>query len=308
MKVTLRHNQNKREAIFALNKSLLDGLCFSNILTLARFEAYLPICFLSTIVGLDIAGNFHSFVSLVIIGLSNTFALAATCAFNDVEDAPDDMLVHSTRNIVALGKITKNTGHLVAVVLCVISLTLSIIAGIAVFIIILAFIITAFLYSWRPIRMKAMPFWDLFSHAVMGGLMFLSAAWSSDILFEGHVLSVCLIFSLGIVLSLLAHQLYDYEDDKVAKIRTTTVVLGKRKTYWIKGFLYFLTVYMLTKECLSGFFPFMLILSFSVVAVGMILISIALYPQNAFYVSKRIIPWAVNTGAIAAILMWCVAN
>ncbi len=85
--------------------------------------------------------------------------------------------------------------------------------------------------------MKAMPFWDLFSHAIMGGLMFLSSAWSSCILWEGHILLVCLIFSLGIALALLAHQLYDYEDDIAANTRTTVVVLGKRKAYWIKGFI-----------------------------------------------------------------------
>ena len=114
--------------------------------------------------------------------------------------------------------------------------------------------------------------------------------------------------SLGIVLALLAHQLYDYEDDLAVKFRTTVVVLGKRKTYYIKGCIYLLIVCLLSKECLSGFFPFRLILSFFVVAGGMILITIALYPKQAYYVSKRIIPWAVNAGAVAAILMWYIRN
>ncbi len=156
--------------------------------------------------------------------------------------------------------------------------------------------------------MKAIPFWDLFSHAFMGGLMFLSSAWSSGILWESHVMRICLIFSLGIVLALLAHQLYDYEDDIASKTRTTVVALGKRKAYWVKGCIYLFIVCLLSKECLSGFFPLKLILSFSVVAGSMILIPIALNPKNAFYVSKRMIPWAVNTGAVAAILAWCIIN
>jgi 4-hydroxybenzoate polyprenyltransferase len=117
-----------------------------------------------------------------------------------------------------------------------------------------------------------------------------------------------LIFSLGIALALLAHQLYDYEDDIATKITTTVVVLGKRTTYWIKGCLYFLIVCLLAKENLSGFFPFKLILSFVVVACGMVLIAIAIYPKQAFYVSKRMIPWSVNAGAAAAILMWYISN
>ncbi len=308
MKVAPRLIQYKSERIFGYNTNLLKGLSFSNILTLARLEAYMPVCFLSTIVGLGIADNLHRFMPLVIIGLANTFAMAATCAFNDVEDASDDMLSHSKRNVIALGRASKSTGYLVAIVSCVISLSLSIIAGITVFFIILAFIIIAFLYSWRPFRMKAMLFWDLFSHAVMGGLMFLSSAWSSGILWESHVMRICLIFSLGIVLALLAHQLYDYEDDIASKTRTTVVALGKRKAYWVKGCIYLFIVCLLSKECLSGFFPLKLILSFSVVAGSMILIPIALNPKNAFYVSKRMIPWAVNTGAVAAILAWCIIN
>ncbi len=308
MKVSLGFVQKKNSKIFRSNSNLLNVLNISTLFSLARFEAYMPVCFFSTIVGLYIADNLHSFMSLMIIGLANTFAMSATCAFNDAEDAPEDKLAPATRNIIALGKTTKSTGYLAAVAFCIISLSLSIIAGITVFLIILVFMITGLLYSWRPFRMKAMPFWDLFSHAIMGGLMFLSSAWSSGIIWESHVMQICLIFSLGIVLALLAHQLYDYEDDLTSKTRTTVVLLGKKKTYWIKGFLYFLIVCLLTKECLSGFFPFMLILSFCLVAGGMILISIALYPKNAFYVSKRMIPWAVNTGAVAAILMWYISR
>jgi 4-hydroxybenzoate polyprenyltransferase len=293
--------------IFGNNINSLKGLNIYNILTLARLEAYMPVCFFSTIVGLHIADSPHRLTSLLVIGLANTFAMMATCAFNDAEDTPEDILARSTKNVIALGSASKNTGYLIAATAAIISLSLSIIAGITVFLIILAFIVIAFLYSWRPVRMKAMPFWDLSTHAIMGSLMFLSSAWSSGILWEGHVLSVCLIFSLGIVLALLAHQLYDYEDDIATKITTTAVALGKRKPYWIKGCLYFLIVCLLSKECISGFFPFMLILSFFVVACCMVLIAIAIYPKQAFYVSKRMIPWAVNAGAVAAIIMWYIS-
>jgi len=308
MQATLKATQLKIDWILKHTIHLPKGLNPHNILILARLEAYMPVCFFSTMVGLNIAGSSHNLTSLLIIGLANMFAMAATCAFNDAEDAPEDMLASSTRNIIALGKASKSTGYIVAVGSGIISLSLSIIAGINVFLIILAFITIAFLYSWRPVRMKAMPFWDISTHFIMGGLMFLSSAWSSGILWEGHVLSVCLIFSSGIALALLAHQLYDYEDDIAAKITTTVVVLGRRKTYWIKGFIYFLMVCLLAKENLSGIFPLKLILSFCVVASSIILITMMLYPKHAFYVSKRMIPWAVNAGAIAAILMWYIRN
>ena len=304
MQATLKLAQHKIDWILKHTINLPKGLNPQNILILARLEAYMPVCFLSTMVGLNIAGGSHNLASLFIIGLANMFAMASTCAFNDAEDAPEDKLARSTRNIIALGKASKSTGYIVAVGSGIISLSLAIIAGGTVFLIIATLIVIAFLYSWRPVRLKAMPFWDLSTHAIMGGLMFLSSAWSYGIFWDGHVFSVSLIFSSGIALALLAHQLYDYEDDIAAKITTTVVVLGKRTTYWIKGCIYFLIVCLLAKENLSGFFPFKLIMSFCFVASSVILITIILYPKQAFSVSKRVVPWAVNAGAIAAILMW----
>ena len=304
MQATLKLAQHKIDWILKHTINLPKGLNPQNILILARLEAYMPVCFLSTMVGLNIAGGSHNLASLFIIGLANMFAMASTCAFNDAEDAPEDKLARSTRNIIALGKASKSTGYIVAVGSGIISLSLAIIAGGTVFLIIATLIVIAFLYSWRPVRLKAMPFWDLSTHAIMGGLMFLSSAWSYGIFWDGHVFSVSLIFSSGIALALLAHQLYDYEDDIAAKITTTVVVLGKRTTYWIKGCIYFLIVCLLAKENLSGFFPFKLIMSFCFVASSVILITIILYPKQAFSVSKRVVPWAVNAGAVAAILMW----
>ena len=218
MQATLKLAQHKIDWILKHTINLPKGLNPQNILILARLEAYMPVCFLSTMVGLNIAGGSHNLASLFIIGLANMFAMASTCAFNDAEDAPEDKLARSTRNIIALGKASKSTGYIVAVGSGIISLSLAIIAGGTVFLIIATLIVIAFLYSWRPVRLKAMPFWDLSTHAIMGGLMFLSSAWSYGIFWDGHVLSVCLIFSSGIGLALLAHQLYDYEDDIAAKI------------------------------------------------------------------------------------------
>lgn len=309
MKVSLDFTQNRNSRILRSNTHLLKGLNISTIFSLARLHVYMPICFFSTMVGLDIADNSHTLVSLLTIGLANTFALVATFAFNDAEDAPDDMLARSTKNIIALGKASKGTGYLVASVAGAIGLLLSIIAGVTVFLIILAMLVTTFLYSWRPFRMKAMPFWDAFTHAIVGGLIFLSSAWSSQegILWGNHVLPICLIFSLGTVLALLNHELYEYEDDLAASTRTTVVVLGKKKSYWIIGCISFLLVSLIINEYLSGTIPIISILSFVIVGSCLILIPIMLYPGQAISVSKRMIPWAVNTGAVVAALMWYIS-
>ncbi len=305
-KITNSQVSVRKKKSYVRNTQLLRGLNISTILSLARLHVYVPICFLSTTVGLDVTNRLHEFSSLLIIGFANTFAMIATFAFNDAEDAPDDMLARSTKNVIALGMVSKGTGYFMAAVAAVISISLAITAGITVCLIILAMFITTFLYSWRRIRMKAMPFWDTFVHAVTGGLIFLSSAWSSQegIIWGNHVLPICLIFSLGTALALLVHGLYDYEDDKNANVRTTVVVLGKRMSYWIVVGILSLFTGLIINECYSGVFPLISIISFFIVVGTLILLSIMLFPKKAICMSKRMVPWAVNSGAISTIIVW----
>ena len=292
------------------NTNLLKGLSVYTIFSLARLHVYMPICFLCTMVGLDITGSSQNLISLLTIGFANTFALIATFAFNDAEDAPDDMLAHSVRNVIALGNASKGIGYLIATTAAIISLSLAAIAGTIVVLITLAILTTTFLYSWRPFRMKAKPFWDAFTHAIVGGLIFLSPAWSTQkgIFWENHIIPICLIFSLSMVLALLNHELYEYEDDLKANTRTTVVALGKRKSCWIVGCVFFLLVSLVINEYLSGTFPIISILSFVIVGSCLILIPILLNPGKAASVSKRMIPWAMNIGALSAIVTWYISG
>lgn len=306
MQVALKPTQQKSNRILEHSSNVLKGLSVSTIFSLARLHVYMPICFFCAMVGLDITGNSHNLISLLTIGLANTFALVATFAFNDAEDAPDDILAHSVRNVIALGNASKDTGYFIAATAAIISLSLSAIAGTIVVLITLAILITSFLYSWRPFRMKSMPFWDTFTHAVVGGLIFLSPAWSSPkgIVWGNHVIPICLIFSLGTVLALLNHELYEYEDDFKADTRTTVVALGKRKSYRIVGCISLLCVSLIINEYLSGIFPMLSILSFLIVGSCLIVIPVMLYPRQAVSVSKHMIPWAMNVGAFSAIITW----
>ncbi len=95
MRVALKPTQHKSDRILERSSDILNGLNVSTIFSLDRLHVYMPICFLCAMVGLDITGSSQSLISLLIIGLANTFALVATFAFNDAEDAPDDKLARS---------------------------------------------------------------------------------------------------------------------------------------------------------------------------------------------------------------------
>ncbi len=307
MKATLgfiKKVKNREESRCNLN--LLKGLNLSTIYSLARLHVYAPICFLCAMAGLDVTNYSHNMAYLLTIGLANTFALVATFAFNDAEDAPDDIQARFSNNVIALGKISKETGYLVAAVAGLISLLISIFAGVIVLSCTLVILVITFLYSWRSFRMKSKPFWDAFTHAVVGGIIFLSPAWSSNgsITWGNHIIPICLIFSLGTVLALLNHELYEYEDDLNANTRTSVVVLGKKKTYWIVGTLSLIILSLIIYEFRSGTFPLISITSFFIVGSTLILIPVMLYSGKAVYVSKRMIPWAINAGVLSAIITW----
>jgi len=285
---------------------LLNGLSVSTFFSLGRLHVYAPICFFSTVVGLDITDRLWEFAALFTIGLANTLALVATCAFNDVEDAYDDMSARTTRNVIAQGKASRGVGYLVASVATALSIILAIINGVTVCLIILAILVTTFLYSWRCVRLKSIPFLDVLAHAVTGGLIFLSSAWSSGegVIWGDQVLPICLIFASANVFAVLIHQLYDYEDDLRANIKTTVIVLGKKATYWTVGGIFFLFTCLIMNEFRLGVFSLIAIMSFPIAAGGLILLSLVFSPERPIRISKRIVPWAVNTGAAAAIIMW----
>ncbi|MGR3293534.1 MAG: hypothetical protein ACUZ9M_05900 [Candidatus Scalindua sp.] len=102
MQVALKPTQHRSDRILKRSSYALKGLSVSTIFSLARLHVYMPICFLCAMAGLDITGSSQSLISLLTIGLANTFALVATFAFNDAEDAPDDMLARSRRNVITL--------------------------------------------------------------------------------------------------------------------------------------------------------------------------------------------------------------
>lgn len=285
---------------------LLKGLNISTFFSLARLHVYGPICFFSTILGLDVIGKLHDLWSLFIIGTANTFALIATFAFNDAEDAPDDAHAGKTKNVVASGKISKEAGYLTAVAAAAISVSLAAYAGIIVCLVILSVLATTFLYSWRRVRLKGRPFWDVIVHAVTGGLLFLAAAWSSNdgIIWGNRVLPVFMVFALGNTVAVLVHGLFEYEKDLDAGIRTSVTALGKKASLWIVSIVFSVFTVFILNEYRMGTFPLLSIVSFFIVAGTLMLLSIFLFSKISTLTPERMVPWAVNSGAVSAFVVW----
>lgn len=274
------------------------------MISLLRLHVYLPMCFLFTAIGIESSGNL-SIYRLLLVGFTTSFALATAFIFNDVEDATDDSIDVFTRNPVALGLISRQAGYSVAVAACLICLSLSLLlSSISRFTVILILIIT-FIYSWRPIRLKSRPFWDIAAHILTSALVFLAAAWSSEtnIIFYPKIAFLSLIISLGVVVALLTHQLYEYENDLNSGVRTSVVVFGKRKTFITLSVITLFLVCLIITGAIQGYIPILAITLFVITSSGVLAASLLFSePASIRSNSKRVFPWAVSAGAFVAIV------
>lgn len=96
------------------------------------------------------------------------------------------------------------------------------------------FLLIVTLYSYKPLKLKAKPFFSSFCNGIGFSLLFL-LGYSVRNLDQRSVIFFFFFFSLNMVAQFL-HEFSDFEEDKKNRIITTAVFLGKRK---IKKLCYF---------------------------------------------------------------------
>ncbi|MER3545473.1 MAG: hypothetical protein C4311_12970 [Chloroflexota bacterium] len=203
---------------------LLDGF------RLVRFPEFAHFILLTTLAAARLAGARLDWRLLVIL-LVNMLAAGFGFVINEVEDAPADALhpLKRRRNPVAAGRLSRRAGLAIASVLGGVALGLSALLGWAVFAISLVSLVLAWAYSWRSIRLKAMPIVDLLEHSwglagqqfVLTYLALGGEAW--------HVVwPVLAALMLVSMYGQFYNELHDLETDRRAGIRTTAVFIGPR--------------------------------------------------------------------------------
>lgn len=288
------------------NSRSFPVLC-SNIqsaFSLIRLHVYLPLSFFITLVGLGVTNNVWQLKHLISISLANTFALVAAFIFNDIEDAQNDSRTQSPRNPIVLGHISLAIAYKMIIFACVFSFVLAATVSITVLCIAVIIVFITFLYSWQRFRIKEKPFWDIFTHGFTATLMFLSAAWSFEIVLERFIVTLGLAFLLGNGLSLVVHQLHEYQNDLVAEVKTTVITIGKKRTYWLILSTLVFIVMLVLNELRLGILPWQPILTFGGISGGLALGTALLFQQQVAYALKRVFPWSMNIGLIAAVMVW----
>jgi len=209
------------------------------IIKLTRFDEYVWFVIVTTALGAAAAGGTFGWQWIVAL-LANWTAVGFAFMINDVEDADDDAMnpAKINRNPISCRMISPRVGYIASCATMGISSLLYALLGTIPFIIGVISLIVGFLYSWRRVRIKSMPFVDLIIHCMMlAGFQYLPAyfAYTSTINsnFWWPFLAITTISMYGE----LFNELRDLEGDLKAGVRHTAAVLGERNSKWLANIL-----------------------------------------------------------------------
>ncbi|KXK27320.1 MAG: 4-hydroxybenzoate octaprenyltransferase [candidate division WS6 bacterium OLB20] len=165
---------------------------------------------------------------LVVLGnfLATTFAFM----INDVEDAEDDARdpKKAKRNPISAGMLTHVQGTVVSVAVALTAMLIYTLLGPMPAVIGASVLLTGFLYSWRKVRLKGMPFIDMISHGYFLGSGALLISFLSFTEFHTEVLPAFLAVFLISLGGDLFNEIRDYESDRKAQLKNSVSIIGLR--------------------------------------------------------------------------------
>lgn len=207
---------------------------------LTRWKEHLPFTVPVTLMGVNMAVAGQPALLDARSGLvlaANILAVACAFMINDIEDAGDDAAdpERGARNAIAHGDLARSDGWLAALLTGGLALALYALMPPLVFATGCLTLILAVLYSWRAVRLKAIPVLDVIAHVLMlSALLFLAgffvydsspgAAWWA-------VVGVALVSAYG----QLYNQLRDFDLDRAAGLRNLAALLGRA---WTRRLMY----------------------------------------------------------------------
>lgn len=216
----------------------------------------IPVTLLGSLLAFYLADAQPDLRILAVLG-GNILAMFYAFMINDVVDAPDDAreAPRAARNPICRGELSPREGWAVALLAAAGALVLFALAGPWVFVIGLAILILSHFYSAKPVRLKALPVVDIVSHVLMlSGLLFLAGYFTYDT----HPGLAWLVFGAMVLISAygqIYNQFRDFDMDVQAKLRNTSILLGKRGAQLLMYGAIIGAGVLLVAAYLTGVFP-----------------------------------------------------
>ena len=206
---------------------------FNGVIRLTRYKEFMFFVVITTLLGAA-AGDGKFGWNLVGILVANWLAVGFAFMINDVEDAPDDALTphKAIRNPVSARLLSPKIAKIASFGVAFFAVVLFGLLGPMPFMFGVFSLLLGFLYSWRLVRFKTLPFLDMLSHCLMlAGLQFLAAFFTFSAGFNGKWIFP---FTCVLCISLygeLFNELRDLEGDMKAGLTHTAIFLGPRLTH-----------------------------------------------------------------------------
>lgn len=197
---------------------------------LTRVDEFVGFVLVTTFFGFNVAGAFEFSAPLVATLIGNLLAVAFAFMINDVEDADDDARdAHKVlRNPISAGAVSPQVAYIASLVTALGAAASYALAGWRPFTLGVLCLLLGLLYSWRAVRLKAIPGADLISHVLLlAALQFLCAYFT----FQSGGWRWLLPCAFVVAISLygqLFNQLRDRECDSQAGYVNTVGLTGER--------------------------------------------------------------------------------
>jgi len=261
-------------------------------IALSRIISTFPNTLVITLVAIAITDGYFGLRAITIF-LANWLFLISIYAINDVEDADDDAQEPSKakRNPISNGSLTKSEGYLYTLATGVISLLLygliSFYVGNIQISILASFgLIIGYLYSWKAVRLKSIPFLDILSHGFMLSVAQFLVTYFT---FTNNLTEIGITFSIALFLISihgdLENENRDFDVDRKTKIKNTVQLIGNLRVSRILQytFLVFTSIFLIySLACMRIKIDYYIWLSI----IAGILISVAVYFKKIKKISK----------------------
>jgi 4-hydroxybenzoate polyprenyltransferase len=211
-------------------KQKIDGF-----IRLIRIKEYLFFVSITTLMGASAGYGIFGW-RLIGVLFANLLAVAFAFMINDVEDAPEDSLNPEKvlRNPVSAKHITRREAMIATWVTGGLSAVTFSLLGFWPFVMGMTTLVVGFLYSWRRLRLKNLPFIDMLSHCMMlAGLQYLAAYLAyQPAPFTRWFFPMMMVVCISLYGELF-NEMRDYEHDLKAGLKHTAALLGFKATYWL---------------------------------------------------------------------------
>lgn len=207
----------------------------NSFLRLTRYREFLYFVIVTTLLGANTTNGFWGW-RLAGVLVANWLAVAFAFMINDVEDAPEDALnpAKAKRNPVSASDLSPQSARIASFVIALLAALTYALLGFRPFSAGLICLVIGFFYSWRPVRLKTIPFLDMLSHCFMlAGLQFMAAYYTFEPKEPGRWLFPFLFIIAISLYGQLFNELRDLDEDIKAGLTHTASLLGARITFWL---------------------------------------------------------------------------